>query len=71
MIYCSMSFRLLLVIMICVFFCLPVMGEEERPLAWLFGDSDIEMHGFYEMRAGYRLQNDKYEKDMSIMEGRL
>jgi hypothetical protein len=31
----------------------------------------IEMHGFWEARAGYRLQNDKYEKDMSIMESRL
>jgi hypothetical protein len=31
----------------------------------------IEMHGFYEMRSGYRLQNDKYEKDMSIMENRF
>jgi len=30
-----------------------------------------EIHGFYEMRGGYRLQNDKYEKDMSIMENRL
>ena len=31
----------------------------------------IETHGFYEVRGGYRLQNDKYEKDMSIMEGRF
>jgi hypothetical protein len=31
----------------------------------------VETHGFYELRSGYRLQNDKYEKDMSIMEGRL
>jgi hypothetical protein len=31
----------------------------------------IETHGFYEMRGGYRLQNDKYEKDMSIMENRF
>ncbi len=30
-----------------------------------------EIHGFYEMRGGYRLQNDKYEKDMSIMENRF
>lgn len=32
---------------------------------------EIEIHGFYEMRAGYRLRKDKYEKDMSIMENRL
>lgn len=31
----------------------------------------IETHGFYEIRGGYRLQNDKYEKDTSIMENRL
>jgi hypothetical protein len=31
----------------------------------------VEIHGFYEMRGGYRLQNDKYEKDMSIMENRF
>jgi hypothetical protein len=31
----------------------------------------IEAHGFFEMRAGYRTQNDKHEKDMSVMESRL
>lgn len=31
----------------------------------------IETHGFYEVRGGYRLQNDKHEKDMSIMENRF
>jgi len=36
-----------------------------------FSKLPIETHGFYEVRGGYRLQNDKYEKDMSIMEGRL
>ena len=32
---------------------------------------DVEVHGFYEMRAGYRFRKDKYEKDMSVMENRL
>lgn len=32
---------------------------------------DFDLHGFYEIRAGYRTRNDKYEKDMSIMEQRL
>ncbi|HCO94277.1 MAG TPA: hypothetical protein DIU00_10045, partial [Phycisphaerales bacterium] len=36
-----------------------------------FPDLPIETHGFYEVRGGYRLQEDKYEKDMSIMEGRF
>jgi hypothetical protein len=31
----------------------------------------IETHGFYEFRGGYRLLEDKHEKDMSIMEGRF
>ena len=28
----------------------------------------IELHGFYEIRSGYRTRKDKYQKDMSIME---
>ncbi len=31
----------------------------------------LEVHGFYEMRAGYRTRKDKFAKDMSIMENRL
>jgi len=31
----------------------------------------VEVHGFYEIRSGYRLRKDKYQKDMSIMENRL
>ncbi|MHC4184776.1 MAG: hypothetical protein ACYSR4_02435 [Planctomycetota bacterium] len=46
-----------------------VEGQEEEP-SW-FANPPVEMHGFYEMRAGYRTQNDKYQKDMSIMESRL
>ncbi len=33
--------------------------------------SPPEIHGFYEVRAGYRTRKDPYEKDMSIMETRL
>jgi hypothetical protein len=33
--------------------------------------SNTTLHGFYEIRSGYRLRNDPYEKDMSIMEQRL
>lgn len=32
---------------------------------------NLSVHGFYELRAGYRLRKDPYEKDMSIMEQRL
>lgn len=66
-----MAHRSLLFIIISMVYCHPVMAEEESPFAWLLGDSDIETHGFYEMRAGYRLRKDKYEKDMSIMESRF
>jgi hypothetical protein len=31
----------------------------------------VETHGFFEFRGGYRLLEDKHEKDMSIMEGRF
>ena len=32
---------------------------------------NLDVHGFYELRGGYRTQNDPYEKDMSAMETRL
>jgi hypothetical protein len=32
---------------------------------------NLETHGFYELRGGFRTQNDKYEKDMSVMEQRF
>jgi hypothetical protein len=52
---------------------LPVAAGEndENAKESFFSKLPIEMHGFYEMRGGYRLQNDKYQKDMSIMENRI
>ncbi len=48
------------------------VASEEKAEDSLFSKlPPIEFHGFYEMRAGYRLREDKYEKDMSIMENRL
>jgi hypothetical protein len=51
-----------------------VAAQEEQPrpnpVKEFFDKLDTEYHGFYETRAGYRLQNDPHEKDMSIMEGR-
>jgi len=48
-------------------------NEAEEPKRSFFTDlsETTEIHGFYEMRGGYRLRKDKYEKDMSIMENRL
>jgi len=43
---------------------------KEDPVIAFFEKLDTEYHGFYELRGGYRLQNDPYEKDMSIMEAR-
>ena len=52
---------------------LPALAQENEEDSGesLFADLPIEIHGFYEMRAGYRLRKDEYEKDMSIMENRL
>jgi hypothetical protein len=47
------------------------MASEEEKEESFFSRFPIETHGFFEVRGGYRLQNDKYEKDMSIMESRF
>ncbi len=50
------------------------MGQDEEPqedhVQAFFDKLETEYHGFYEVRSGYRLQNDPQEKDMSIMEAR-
>jgi len=67
--------KLLWIIGFCIVFSITAVADasEENTGAEesLFSKLPIEAHGFYEVRGGYRLQNDKYEKDMSIMEGRL
>ena len=52
---------------------LPAVAEEESEGAddSFFGIFPIETHGFYEVRSGYRVRKDKYQKDMSVMETRL
>jgi hypothetical protein len=47
-----------------------VQGEETNK-SFFDQFSPPEIHGFYEVRAGYRTRKDPYEKDMSIMETRL
>ena len=51
----------------------PVCGaeEEENGNSSFLSELPVEVHGFYEMRGGYCLRDDKYEKDMSIMENRF
>ena len=55
-------------------FCPIALGQDEQQkpdyIKAFFEKLDTEYHGFYEFRGGYRLQNDPFEKDMSIMEGR-
>ena len=64
---------ILLVIWIVMGVSLPAVAldTDENTDDSFFSDMPIEMHGFYEIRSGYRLRKDKYEKDMSIMENRL
>ena len=51
--------------------CLSVaVCAEEASESFLANFSAPEIHGFYELRGGYRLQNDRYEKDMSVMDAR-
>ena len=54
-----------LLLMLMPFAC--VIGGED---GW-FEETSSSIHGFYEIRSGYRTRNDPYEKDMSIMEQRL
>jgi len=62
---------LLLLILTCIFFPLPVRAQEDNANDFTSLLSNLEVHGFYEMRSGYRTRKDKYQKDMSIMENRL
>jgi hypothetical protein len=48
-----------------------VTASEEGDEEPFFSELPVELHGFYEMRGGYRTRKDKYEKDMSIMENRF
>ncbi len=45
--------------------------ENQEARDSLFGNMPIEIHGFYEIRTGYRIRKDPFQKDMSIMENRL
>jgi len=64
---------ILLVIWFVVAVSLPAVAldTDENSDNSFFSNLPIEVHGFYEIRSGYRLRKDKYEKDMSIMENRL
>ncbi len=58
-------------IILVVSLSLPVIAEEDAADDLTTLLSNMDVHGFYEIRTGYRTRKDKYEKDMSIMEQRL
>jgi len=62
---------LLAIVLISIALPTIVLASDEETEGSFFSDLPVEMNGFYEMRGGYRMQNDKYEKDMSIMESRV
>ncbi len=49
----------------------PVIAQEDSGSSFTSLLSNLDVHGFYEVRSGYRIRKDKHEKDMSIMEQRL
>jgi hypothetical protein len=70
-----MTSKLLWITGFCIVFSLTAVAADSDENAEteesFFSELPVETHGFFEVRGGYRLQNDKYQKDMSIMEGRL
>jgi len=56
-----------------LFCCLASVKADSREdrNSFLSSLPPIELHGFYEIRSGYRTRKDKYQKDSSIMETRL
>ncbi len=56
---------------IIVLLCLPVEAQEDDSDKSISLLSNVQVHGFYEIRSGYRTRKDPHEKDMSIMENRL
>ncbi len=56
-------------VLVCAGLAAAAEGPEQMQL--LPKPDEIDVHGFYELRSSYRLRNDEYEKDMSVMEQRL
>ena len=59
------------ILFICLFLMVGLVAAGEEKDSFLSQFAEPELHGFWEFRGGYRLQNDRYEKDMSVMESRL
>jgi len=67
------KFIMAAVVVFAAAFSLPVAAQDDSQQkdGSFLDEFPIELHGFYEIRSGYRLRKDKYEKDMSVMENRL
>lgn len=46
-------------------------NKEEKSVLSKLSEMPLDVHGFYEMRAGYRTEENKHQRDMSVMENRL
>ena len=66
---CTTNIRQAICVLMGFGFPVVVLAEQDGSIWDAF--SPPEIHGFYEIRSGYRTQNDRYQKDMSIMEMRL
>lgn len=66
--------RVIAVVLLAAAFSTAGVAQDEQPkedpMREFFDRLDTEYHGFYEVRAGSRLQNDPHQKDLSIMEAR-
>jgi hypothetical protein len=45
--------------------------KEDKADSFISSLPPVDVHGFYEIKSGYRTRKDKYHKDMSVMETRL
>ena len=61
---CEMKFKLYVLLVTTLMVCAVVFSEEGETSESFLSELDYEVHGFYEVRAGYRTRKDSYEKDM-------
>ncbi|CAN2046764.1 Alginate export domain-containing protein [Candidatus Magnetomoraceae bacterium gMMP-13] len=61
----------LFLLLIFVFLKAHIQAAENNESFFWDQFDELEFHGFYEVRAGSRTQNDPHEKDISVMETRL
>ena len=62
-----------IILQVCIPFILLTLHNASASAVgdWLYDRYETELFGFVEARQGWRLQNDRYEKEESISEARL